>query len=207
MALPFPATSQLSDFLDPSENPLYENGNWAQLAPSSPPMAKAGGSAGDSIHNGPNYSYWTRSVYYTPSIVEVWACTSGGQLGAALETWRVALFTTLGDERNGYLVYFGGAITKAFVIRRYDNGAFTELIGVGNAYPQKLGMRINGDNIEAWGEYGGVWSLQCSIVDTTYRGAFFLTIGIEDPTAGGLGMPCFGGGLKNRSQIIRYLHN
>ena len=64
---------------------------------------------------------------------------------------------------------------------------------------------VDGDNIEGWARYAGVWALQCSVVDTTYRGNFYLGIGIEDPTAGGLSLPCFGGGRKNRTQIYRIL--
>lgn len=170
-------------------------------------MQKFGGAATDSVHNGTNYSYWTRGVFSTPSIVEVWACLDGGHLGAALETWRVALWKVLGDARDGYLAYMGGGIGKEIAIRRYTGGSFTDIAQVGADYPERLGLRIDGANVECWSSLGGVWALRCSAVDNTHRGGFYLSIGIEDPTAGGLSMPCFGGGVRNRSQIFRLLRN
>jgi hypothetical protein len=202
--MPFPVTDGLSLFLGPAENPLSENGRWAQLSPLAPPLKKNVGSADDSVHNGPNYSYWT-APFPSANIVEVWGCTGGGQLGAALETWRVALW--LEAQFTGYLAYYGGAIGKSFVIRRYTDGSWVDLVVGGGGYPQRLGLRIDGNNVECWGYNAGAWSLKCSIADTTHRGSFYPSLGIEDPTGGGLAFSCFGGGRKNFSQIIRWITN
>jgi len=209
----FPSTGILTLFPPPAENPLYESGRWAQLNLDRPPMQKIAtgpttGAATDSEHGNPNYSYWAQETFSTDSgPVEVWACTAGGQLGAALETWRVFLAITLGDRWSGYLAYYGGGIGKGFAIRRYDDGnaGFFGIAGSGGGYPDKLGLRINGGEVECWAEFGGVWAMQCSASDGAYRGNFYLGIGIEDPTAGGLSFPCFGGGKPHRTQIYRIL--
>ncbi len=204
----FPLTGLLSDFEDPAENPLSESGAWALLTPDRAPMRKAGGEATDSAHGNPNYSVWVRDVFTSANGVEVWACLSGGQLGSALETWRVALWRAPYEALEGYLIYYGGGIGKGFTIRRHDGPTIddrVDIVASGGGYPERLGLRIDGDNIEGWARYAGVWSLQCTVVDTTYRGNFYLGIGIEDPTGGGLSMPCFGGGRKNRTQIYRIL--
>jgi hypothetical protein len=213
MPVAFPGTPELSLFLPPGENPLSEEGNWAQTTPARHPMQKIDtggghGAATDSVHGDPNFSHWARDVFRTEDgIVEVWGCIAGGQLGAALETWRVALWHVLGDRIRGYLFYIGGALSKDYVIRRYDGGItnFTSIAGVGGGYPQKMGLRIDGDQVEAWIEDSVLgWVLATSATDTTYRGTFWAGIGVEDPTGGGLSFPCFGAGVPNRPQFFRW---
>jgi hypothetical protein len=131
-------------------------------------------------------------------------------LGAALETWRVALWSQVGSSFSGYLLYYGGGIGKGYGLRRYDNGGFTGIGGAGGGYPERLGLRwYTGGLIEAWGMYGGVWGLQATTSDPTYAPPFYMGIGIEDPTSGtfapSLAITCFGGGAKNRTQIYRWL--
>src|SRR5262245_17342904 len=114
----------LSTFDGPDETPLSEGGKWAQTTPERDPMRLFQGDATDSVHGEPNYSHWVADVVQIPLGFrgEVFGCTAGGQLGAALETWRVFLFNQVGVNFYGYLVYVGGGIGKEFRIRRYDNG-------------------------------------------------------------------------------------
>jgi hypothetical protein len=202
---PFPSTPELSTFDPPAENPLYEDGAWLQFN-NQPPLKKTAlGTVTDSIHGETNYSYYTRQMFSSNSVVEVWMCTDGGQLGAAVESWRIGLALNTGDGWNGYLVLFGGGIGSDYFIRRYDGGGFTNLITQNDGFPQRIGIRIDGSSIQAWGMYGGVWSMRTSIADTTYRGFFHAFIGIEDPTGGGLSSSCFGAGYINRTQIYRII--
>ena len=201
----FPETGLLSEFDPPAENPLSESGNWGQFFQNPPMQKNASNEAGQTVVGPVNYSFWTPQMFTGDA--EVWACISGGQLGAALESWRVALWTTAG-VKQGYLALYGGAIGKFFELRRYtDDLNFTSLAVSGGGYPDRLGLRINGTAVEVWAAYGGVWALQLSFTDTTYRGGFYLSIGTEDPTGGGLSISCFGGGRKNRTQIFRWLSN
>ena len=160
------------------------------------------------VQGPPNYSYWTRDAF-SGDIVEAWMCTSGGQLGAAVETWRIALLLDDPAQFQGYLGYFGGGITKEIVIRQYDDVGTQNVIAQGalpgGAYPEMIGLRINGDAVEFWAMITGTWALYLTVNDTTYRGAFYLVIGTEDPTGGGLSISCFGGGVKNRTQIYRVI--
>lgn len=210
-----PGTSLLSLFAGPAENPLYEGGKWSGIEQANPLKKEAGtptGSATDSVHGSPNYSYWTPATYYasaTSGIVEVWGCPVGGGLGAALETWRLALWRDNPDNVQGYLLYNGGGIGKAFTLRRYNGGSlsnFVDIASVGATSTAQMMLRINGPYVEGWRTDDGVnWYKALSVLDTTYRGSFYLVLGIEDPTAGGLGWNCFGGGIKLRTQIYRVL--
>ena len=90
MPVGFPATAEITTFDNPlNENPLSQGGTFSALGNGAPPLKYQGGSAVHSVENPVNYSYYTAAAFRTPAIVEVWACTEGGQLGAALETWRV----------------------------------------------------------------------------------------------------------------------
>jgi hypothetical protein len=203
---PFPQTGFLTPLDPPAENPLSEDGAWLQFN-TQPPLQKlvtgGNGYLTDSEHGETNYSYWTRRQFSSSGLLELWACITGGQLGAAVESWRVVLATSVGDSWNGYLVLFGGGIFSGYTIRRYSGGDFTNIGGASAGFPDKLGIRIDGNDIQAWGEYGGVWSLEASVSDTTHRGMFYLALGIEDPTGGGLSISCVGGGIPNRTQIYR----
>lgn len=219
-----PQTGFLSLFEDPPENPLREGGNWY------PPflgdhnfgsnvnyldMRKEGGDATDQPHgtqlNGIiAYSYWTREQFAGDQ-VEVWGLPSGGQLGAALESWRLFMWSGLNNP-TGYLVYIGGGLSKDTVIRKYGGGSFEDIAGTGGGYSSALMLRINGNDIEAWAvpypqdwEDPDNWVLRTSIPDITYRGPFYIGMGIEDPTNGGLSWLAFGGGKPHRTQIYRIL--
>lgn len=208
-------TPHVTTFDCPAENPLYEGGNWAQTTPDRPPMQKvnlAGNCvATDSIHGDPNYSHWTTPVRIEPGQRgEVWGCIEGGQLGAALETWRVALWRHVGSHLDGYLVYNGGGIGKDIAIRRYNGGGisdFTLLGSVTTGYPEALALVIDDTHVQAWQFTGGAWVLSVDVVSTTFRGIFYGGIAIEDPTGGGLDFTCFGVGVPNRQQFFRWLYN
>jgi hypothetical protein len=167
------------------------------------------------VHGFPNFSHWTPETFNSGAgRAEVWACVSGGQLGAAVETWRVALWLTVGVNVTGYSCFYGGGITKFYALRKYTGGitTFSNLCVGAGGYPNGLGLRINGSEVEVWGAYGDPldptsWTLICSSTDTTYRGRFYAGRGIEDPTAGGLGIGCFGAGIPRRTQFFRWLHN
>lgn len=216
----FPSTALLSEFdcVTSPENPLYEDGAWIRTTGDRPPMQKIGippnCAATDSEHGNPNYSSWGRATYLADldeNIVEVWGCIEGGQLGAALETWRVFAFLE-GVEPTGYLLYEGGGIGKALVLRRYTGGitSFIDIGGSSIVYPPGIGLRINGTQIEAWYSTGDPldpndWALSHSVTDPTHRGNFRIGIAVEDPTAGGLGFSCFGGGKPPSAEFIRWL--
>lgn len=200
----FPQTAELSPLDPPAENPLSEGGAWLQLEIQPPLQKLSTGDLTDSIHGDTNYSYWARDQFDSSGLVEVWACIDGGQLGAAIDSWRVLLAHSVGGDWDGYLVLLGGGILDDIVIRRYDNGVPTGLISVSGGSPRKIGMRINGPVIEAWSApLVGAWSLITSVTDTTYRGQFYAGFGIEDPTGGGVTISCVGGGVPNRTQIYR----
>lgn len=208
--MPFPKTGLLAEFTGPAENPLSQGGKWAQTRVTRPPLKKEVGSVTDSIHGDPNYSHWTPETFVGD--VEVWGCSVGGQLGAAVETWRVFAFAGLGLA-SGYQVYFGGGIGKGFAIWKYTNDDFIALAGSGfPGYPSAIGMRIHDGVIEAWGAFGdpfdqNAWSIFCQASDNTYTGPFYIGLAIEDPTSGGLGFTCFGGGTPHRTQFFRWLYN
>ncbi len=199
----------LTYFTGPNENPLSEGGDWTQSFGSRDPLRRLSNNATDSVHGNPNYSHWTHAFTTDSGPLDVWACSEGGQLGAALESWRVALWSPDFSERNGYEVLMGGAIGKTFGIRTYINNVINPSPTQGCVgtftYYERIGIRINGNDVEAWGYIGGTWTLQCSITDTTFRGTMYGGLGIEDPTGGGLTFSCFGAGGKNRTQIYRII--
>lgn len=210
-------TDFLSQFDDPPEDPLREGGNWFPPFLGSIPgsyildMRKEGGDATDQYH--PRvlsgyiaYSYWT-PMTFSGDHVEVWGIATGGQLGAALETWRLFMWQQLYPPA-GYLVYYGGGIGKGLVIRRYNgNWTYDVIASAGSFYPGYLLLRINGADIEAWAADTDPQNLalQCSAPDPNYRGPFHIGMGIEDPTVGGLAWTAFGGGVKRRTQFYRWV--
>lgn len=200
------------------EDPLDEGGHWLRAGTDiwELDMRKTVNTlAGDQSH--PTSlsghiagSYWTAGRFYDDC--EVWGIPVGGQLGAALETWRLFIFETPWTAPSGYLVYVGGGLSKDTVIRRYDAGDFTNLVSSTAGYASALELRINGDDVECWacdfGHSPGVpsnWYLRCSVTDTTYRGPFYVGMAIEDPSNGGLAWKGIGGGKRKRQQIYRYV--
>lgn len=215
-----PSTGLLSEFLDPPENPLREGGKWLPVFPNGVPgttvtdMRKEGGQATDLPHgavlnNHIAYSYYTLQQFEGDA--EVWGFPVGGQLGAALETWRLFMFETL-DPPTGYLVYIGGGIGKDTTLRIYDGNSFTGLGSEAHVYTNALMLRTNGPYVEVWAndtdqtfDDPSKWYLRIQATDGTYRGPFYIGMGIEDPTGGGLGWDAIGGGIPHRTQIYRIL--
>jgi hypothetical protein len=206
----FPVTGLITTFPGPSENPLSMGGTWTQLTGARPPLQKVGASVTNS-QAALCYSVYTQDVFYATgdNIIEVWGCSSGGQLGAALETWRVALWQAPYYLSRGYRCYYGGGIGKGFSIARIDDptGPANGIASAGGGYPTNLGMRIDGAAIQCWASYdnGVTYALMCEGNETTYRGNFYLGLGIEEDAIGDLGFTCFGGGIKNRTQIYRII--
>lgn len=212
-------TGIVTEFDGPDESPLSENGTWSQLSPTQYPLARKNNTAVISVSDViVNYSYYNQQVLRIigESRAEVWGCSQGGQLGAALETWRVFLFQNPGPSFDGYLFYYGGALSKDFVLRRYTGGVPVADIAFQNSpgYPDKMALVIDGDNIQGWATFAAfpdTWVLMCDADDTTYRGAFYAGLGIEDPTSGSttpsLSFDCFGFGIPNRQQFFRWLYN
>lgn len=202
----FPTTPEYTNFDGPNENPLSDGGRWIQGF-FGYPLHREGNIAKVTTEGVLNGMVWVANIF--PSPCEVWACTNGGQLGAALETWRVGMFLSTPYDQIGYQSYYGGALNKAFVIRRYDGvGSWTELISFQTlAYPERIGMRITTTHIEQWARYSGVWTFIHQAADTNHRGPFLASIAME--IQGGvdqLWMGCFGAGMKNRQHIYRWLN-
>jgi len=205
---PFPGTPLLYDFSGPAENPLYMEGAWGATWGGHPPLRKEVGYVSLTTEFTPNKSTLFREAFRADpgeGTVEVWACTDGGQLGAALESWRVTAYP---DPANlvGYELIFGGGIGKGYFLRRYDGGgSFTGLAEVGDGYPQMIGMRITPVGVEAWGYDGATWTQKLTSGDTGHRGAFYLGLALEEQ--GGineLSISCFGGGVPRRTQFFRW---
>lgn len=218
--MPGPLGTQIvTDFDGPDESPLSEDGTWSQLSPTQYPLARKNNVAVISVSDPiVNYSYYNQQLLLITGEGrgEAWGCSEGGQLGAALETWRVFLFLNPGTSFSGYLFYFGGALSKDFVIRRYTNGVPAADIASNPfiAYPARMALVIDGDAVQGWCSFDpfpDIWQLICQTNDTTYRGAFFAGLGLEDPTSGSstpsLGFDCFGLGVPNRQQFFRWLYN
>lgn len=200
-----------SDFNDlPSgENPLSDGGRWSNDGDRPPLMVRVGGgSIHGTVEFAVNGSLYVEKVF-RGDIIEVYACTPGTGLGAALESQRVALWTNP-DARTGYSIGWGGGIGEEFFLRRYDSNAF---VGIGGAHtrddhPDLLGLRITPTEVQAWGNYLGVWEQVVTAADTTHRGTFWAALETEEQ--GGIeevGFSCFGGGIPNRSQFFRWLQN
>jgi len=203
----FPNTAQLTTFDPPAEDPLYEDGAWGPLNAGFAQLYKTGSNT--ATGDGQRWSIWVKEAFFGNA--EVWACAGGGQLGAALEDWRVGLFTEIGtNEYDGYEVIVGGSLSKDLIVRRYTNGGFTQIGGLGSVgYPPLIGMSLTPSNVNVWIDTGAGWppTPTLSIADNTYRGAMYAGIGLEDPTSGGLYFSCFGGGQPNRPQFFRWLYN
>ena len=201
--------TQLSDFIGPDENPLSEGGNWAQSFSSRAPLRRFGNKATTSSTSNPNYSHWTTTFNFDDG-GDVFACTQGGQLGAALETWRVTMWQTVGGTNvNGYELYMGGGLSKPFVLSKYVAGVQTVLCTTAfHGYPQMIGINLTATDVEAWSMFGGTWGMECSGPDVAFRGDLYIGAALEDPSNGGLYMSCFGGGPPvevRRQQIYRVL--
>lgn len=205
----FPNTGRLSPLDPPAESPVSEGGRWGPLTPERDQLSKnAFNQLTNTTFGLPDYSVWLHQALTGDA--EVWGCLGGGGLGAALETWRIGLFQDIGFNFVGYQLYYGGALSKDLVLRRYDGG-ITDFTGIGGAggvgSPGIMGMRINGDFVEAWTHNSGEWELAFAVFDPTYRGTFYATFGLEDPTAGGLSFDCVGGGTPHFAQFFRWLWN
>jgi hypothetical protein len=197
-------TDQISTFADPPENPLSEGGNWATVDTYTTLRKQAGVATYDGGDIA--FAYWTPETFSEDKI-EVWGIPTGGGLGAALEDWRLALWTNTASV-VGYMGAYGGGLDKVYFLWRYNGGRPT-FIAIGSGpggpdYPSAMLLRIDGNQVELWasGDFGANWVLALSATDTTYRGDFYLSLGIEDPTAGGLGWAAFGGGIEDEIQQI-----
>lgn len=203
---PFPQTGELTSFDGPAENPLFDSGRWAEYGRD--PLRRNGtGTVLPTVEFPPNGMYWTVNAFQGDC--EIWGCSTGGGLGAALEGWRIAFWLGSPTSFTGYLSGYGGGIGKNFFLRNYSGGpnSFTDIGGHPNpGYPDKIGLRITASEVEQWGEYSGVWSLIQAVGDTSHRGVFFAAIELEEQ--GGInevGWGCFGGGVLNRQHIYRIL--
>jgi hypothetical protein len=210
MAEPFPSVGMITSFAGAAENPLSEGGAWATYGspPDRYPLQKmAPGSVTPTTEFFVNGMYYTRQTFLPTC--EVFACVEGGGLGAANESWRVVFWLGHPDSATGYLSGFGGGIGEEYFVRKYNGGSFdnwTTLGTLDTTNPVKLGLRITASAVEQWAEFGGTWSLIQSFGDTTYRGAFYAAIEMEEQgSVGNVGMGCFGAGVKNRQHIYRVL--
>lgn len=200
----------LTNFVGFNENPLYDDGNWDQTEPTRAPLQRLSNSATNSASGNPNYSHWTHPAQEVAGLVEMYACTTGGQLGADLETWRIALWTITGSNVTGYLAYFGGSLSKDTVLRRYDGGlgSFTQIASQSFvAWPERMGLRITPTDVEVYEDYGGGWVFSCGAADTTYRGVdWYGGLGVETSVVNTNTFICFALSITpRRTQIYRIL--
>lgn len=211
-------TPYLSLFpVPPTEDPLSEDGQWLKVAYTELALRKViDGHATDQAHGTSlsghiAASFFTRRRFFGDC--EVWGRPYGGQLGAALETWRLFFFTdVLTDSPSGWLVYIGGGIGKNTVLRRYDAGGFTDVASHASGYASALLLRLVGADVEVWAVNNGQdynnpanWYQRIGYTDATYRSDLYLGMAIEDPTNGGLSWHGIGGGDHRRQQIYRYV--
>ena len=206
MSEPF-QTTIYRDFnsLVPDENPLSDGGRWSNDGDRPPlKVVDTGGSVHGTVEFAVNGSLYVERVF-RGEVVEAYGCTPGTGLGAALESQRVALWVDP-DRRTGYSIGHGGGISESYFFRRYDNSAFT---GIGGAHsrddhPEALGLRITPTEVQAWGQYGGVWELVITAADIAHRGTFWAALETEEQ--GGIeevGFTCFGAGVPTRSEFFR----
>lgn len=195
--------------LVPDENPLSDGGRWSSFY-INPPLKVL--DTGGAIHGSAEFIV-NRSLYvekaFKGNLIEVYACTPGTGLGAALESQRVGLWVDP-DNAIGYEIIWGGGISETYFFRRYDAAGFSPIgsAPITDAHPDKLGLRITPTEVQAWGYYSGVWTLVSTAADMNYRGTFYAALGTEEQ--GGLeevSFSCFNGGIPNRSQFFRWLQN
>jgi len=185
-------TNELTDFVGANEDPLSDGGNWGQASTARPPLKRQSNSATDSDHGEPNYSYYTTPLP-DGKPQGIYACSTGGQLGVAVETWRIALYNSVGASISGYHFMYGGGIGKGYFLWAvHGSASFSTIDTSSGPYPQKMGIIVNGSSIEGWSYNSGIWTLRCSAIDGAYSGPMYPVLGIEDPTGGGLGFVCFG---------------
>ena len=205
----FETTPTLGIFDTGYENPYSDGGKWGQEADRPRLQGGTGAVAGtqEFVVNGMTYY---AQVFYG-AIVEAFGCTPDPDLGAALESNRVALWTNP-DAPTGYSSGHGGGIGQSYFLRRYNGGGTSDYTGIGdipnttNTHPTKLGIRITPTRVEQYGMIGGVWTLITYAADTTYRGPFYLALETEEQ--GGINevsFRCFGAAAVNRQHIYRWL--
>jgi hypothetical protein len=214
-------TPLIAAFNGPVEDPLYQAGAWDMISFYDLPLQLVGPYGGVYMATSRDhptalsgyiaYSYYTRMTLPADGEWEIWACVSGGQLGAALESWRIAVW---GGPYSaaGYTFLFGGGIAKFYDLRAYlgSRSSFNSLAPVvGAGYPSMMLLRRTSEgNIEGWSsdDDGANWTMRIQVPDVApWGGRLYMALGIEDPTGGGLNFGCFGGGIPHRTQIYRIL--
>lgn len=207
-------TPQLTDFVGPDEDPLSMDGRFGPLGFRPLQLQRFNNTATSQPHPTVIDGYiaasrWTPETF--TGNVEVWACTDGGQLGAALESWRIDLWNAP-LNLQGYSFLYGGGISKGYFLRYYSGGGvsnFTNLASSAGGFPDIMMMRLTPTNVEGWASFdnGANWSLMVSVADANFRTNLHMSLQVEDPTNGGLYFSCFGGGVPHRTQFFRWLHN
>lgn len=205
------------DDLIPGENPLRDGNKWREYSTRPPLMvAGPGGSIHGTVEFAVNGSLYKAQVF-RGDVVEGFGCRPDSGLGAALESNRIVALSDA-DAYTGFSSGYGGGIGESYFFRKYTNFAFTAIgdngaadggVGVGGPGPEKLGIRILADRVQQWGFnhfYSDDWFLVQTyfeaIPPTTWRFA------LETEEQGGIeevGWTCFGAGVVNRPQFIRWL--
>lgn len=211
-------TAVLDDFQRPAEDPISWDGRWLVTDPTVwTGMSHA--AFGDATHGAagsPSDSYWTLDPTLSGD-VELWGICSGG--GATGIAWGLDLWSNVGSNVDGYRFRIEYTIVAGpvYLLYRFDNGLLTPLAqvaapaGAANGAEAML-IRRNGNDVECWVAHDRTdlttWSLVLSATDTTYMGGFRLGMGITDNSQFQiLGWTSIGGGVPNRTQIIRWLTN
>jgi hypothetical protein len=163
----FPSTSVLDSFTRANEGPPMTG--WAALSSDGLKVDTNQAAPNDT---GVNDGYWTTAM--TDADVEAYVTiatqpAAGGQSAVWARLAPGASSTT--SDEDGYLVTH--RVTSADLrILRHDAGVSTTLgtWSVTMAAGDKIGIRCEGDTIEAWASISGVWALIGSVSDATYAG-------------------------------------
>lgn len=215
-------TPQLDDF-NRDEDPLSQDGKWAQLAYRAWPLRSndnvlgfpAAYSSQETAGEVPAGSYRTDIALPASGDCEVWGLV--GKADAFQEP--VALWLHLQDGTDatpdGYLASFGNRIAQDAIVWEFAGGAATVKFagagpfGDGNvAAPNDyLLFRRVGSDLEFWWyrDSAGDWNEICSFTDTTWTAG---TIALESHSSNeDANWRGFGGGVApvlSSAQIIRY---
>lgn len=209
-------TGLLDDFQRADEIPLSWDGRWSPTDSGRwGPMVLKSGTATHKIQTGvANDDAWWTSGPSLSGDMEVWGYGVGG--GAPGVSLALGLFKDVGGssgaEVDGYRFRMEQTTGGVFyILYRFDNGTATQIAGGTGGSINLMLMRLKGNDVECWTDSTGTGlsaSLILSTADPTYRTGLRLTMGCNSNSNDQLtAWEGFGGGKKNRSQIVRWPSN
>lgn len=198
--LPLPATPLLDDF-NRADGPL--GSSWAQITTQG--TLGIQGNVVKKTSGGLGLYYWTPASYGPDS--EAYLDSAGvGCCQQLQETVRLYLRvqSVAPAAFNGYeLISWFGITGNGWWIRKYVDGAFTDLAQTGAGEWGHMLFRATGTTLEGWGSNDGVnWSLVLQASDSTYQGAGRIGFAVENtvPSADNFGGGTLGGSSGGGSQ-------